>query len=218
MARGCSFAHTGPTHSRATASLSTWMHSWQRWCWGDGNFGGSGLQPLLAMNPAGLALVGADREDAIRGRDYLDFVSPPDRDRVRCLMANAFAGQPCAYDCSIVAAAQPRHFTSCFIPCPDAQGNIERLIGISADISLHRETEAELRRLNRTYAVLSRCIHSLASALLRRLSGRVPTLTFVPPVRAQAHARVHCQRRIHFQATPVHESARAEPPGRTGHG
>jgi hypothetical protein len=46
------------------------------------------------MNRTGLGQVGADSEDAVRGRPYLDFVSPKDRDRVRRLMAEAFAGQP----------------------------------------------------------------------------------------------------------------------------
>jgi PAS domain S-box-containing protein len=127
---------------------------------------------LLAMNRAGLALVGADGEEAIRGRDYLAFVSPPDKERVRRLMAEAFAGQPCEFEfCAPAcesATAHPRQFTSCFIPCPDAHGHIDRLIGISQDISPHQETEAELRRLNRTHAVLSRCNHNLARAITER--------------------------------------------------
>jgi signal transduction histidine kinase len=126
---------------------------------------------LMAMNPAGLAMMGIANEDAIRGRDYLTLVSRSDRDRVRRLMADAFAGQACAFEFCAAGepvAEHPRHFTSCLIPSPDARGHIDRLIGISADISLHPEAEAELRRLNRTHAVLSRCNHSLARAIEER--------------------------------------------------
>jgi hypothetical protein len=36
---------TGTTRSAATDSSSTWMRSWRGWSWGDGIFGGSGLDP-----------------------------------------------------------------------------------------------------------------------------------------------------------------------------
>jgi hypothetical protein len=52
-------------------------------------------------------------------------------------MADALAGQACAFEfCTPAdesATAHQRHFTSCFIPCPDALGNIDRLIGISGE-------------------------------------------------------------------------------------
>jgi PAS domain S-box-containing protein len=127
---------------------------------------------LLSMNPAGLAMMGVVSEEAIRGRDYLAFVSPPDKDRVRRLMAEAFAGQACEFEFCAAAcepvSAHPRHFTSCFVPSRDAHGHIDRLIGISQDITQHPEAEAELRRLNRTHAVLSRCNHNLARAITER--------------------------------------------------
>jgi PAS domain S-box-containing protein len=123
---------------------------------------------LLAMNPAGLALLGVDTEDEIRGRDYLDFVSLIDRDRVGRLITDAFAGRSCELEFSSAGTAHPRHFTCCFIPCADAHGNVDRLIGIAQDISLHQQTEADLRLLNRTHALLSRCNHSLARAVVER--------------------------------------------------
>ncbi len=123
---------------------------------------------LLTMNRAGLALMGADSEETIRGRNYLDFVGPGDKDRIRRLMNEAFAGRASEFEFSAAGTARPRHFTSCFIPCPNAEGHVERLIGISGDITLHQETEAELRLLSRTHALLSRCNHSLARAIDER--------------------------------------------------
>jgi PAS domain S-box-containing protein len=123
---------------------------------------------LLAMNPAGLALLGVDREDEIRGRDYLDFVSLNDRDMVGRRIADAFAGRSSELEFSSAGTGPPRHFTCCFIPCADLHGNVDRLIGIAQDISLHQQTEADLRLLNRNHALLSRCNHSLARALVER--------------------------------------------------
>ncbi|MEA3276061.1 MAG: GAF domain-containing protein [Pseudomonadota bacterium] len=117
---------------------------------------------LLSMNRAGLDLLGVRYEEDIRGLAYLDFVSPAHKDRVRRLMADAFEGQASEFEFAAAGTAKPRHFTSCFIPCRNAYDAVERLIGISADISECKKSETELRRLNRTYAVLSRCNNSLA--------------------------------------------------------
>jgi PAS domain S-box-containing protein len=75
---------------------------------------------LVAMNPAGLVQVGADSEDAIRGRPYLDLVSPQDRDRVRRLMAEAFAGQPAEFEFDADGPPPARRLASCFIPVTDS--------------------------------------------------------------------------------------------------
>jgi hypothetical protein len=40
-----------PTPSAATDNSSTWMRSWRGWSWGDGIFGGLGLQPLEVISP-----------------------------------------------------------------------------------------------------------------------------------------------------------------------
>ena len=75
---------------------------------------------LVAMNPAGLVQVGADSEDAVRGRPYLDFVSPQDQDRVRRLMAEAFAGQPAEFEFDADGPPPARRLASCFIPVTDS--------------------------------------------------------------------------------------------------
>ena len=123
---------------------------------------------LVAMNPAGLVQVGADSEDAVRGRPYLDFVSPPDRGRVRRLMAEAFAGQPAEFEFDAAGPPPARRLASCFIPVTDSEGRVMRLVGITRDRSQRRQAEQDLRRLSRTHAVLSRCNRSLARAVDER--------------------------------------------------
>ncbi len=123
---------------------------------------------LVAMNPTGLGQVGADNEDAVCGRPYLDLVSPQDRDRVRCLMAEAFAGQPAEFEFDAAGPPPARRLVSCFIPVADSEGRIVRLVGITRDRSQRQQAEQELRRLSRTHAVLSRCNRSLARAVDER--------------------------------------------------
>lgn len=127
---------------------------------------------LLSMNPAGLALVGASDQAAIRGRNFLTYVCPRDRSRVRCLMEEALTGVPRVFELNAANPGLPQHFVSCFIPCLDATGKVERLLGISHDISRVEREGSELRTLARTHAVISRCNRSLArsvdeSALVR---------------------------------------------------
>lgn len=118
-----------------------------------------------SVNRVGLDFVGETSDAEVRGRSYLDFVSRGDRDRVRRLLEDALAGTPSEFELSSSSEERRRHFASCFIPCPSESGQVERIIGISADITERKESEAELRRLNRTLTALSRCKDSLARAV-----------------------------------------------------
>ena len=104
-------------------------------------------------------------EEDIRGRSYLDFVSRKDEDRVRHLLRKAIDGEASRFEFSSNSTTQPRHFTSCFVPLPGANGKTCRLVGITTDITEHKEAETGLTRLNRTYAVLSACNNSLARSV-----------------------------------------------------
>jgi PAS domain S-box-containing protein len=123
---------------------------------------------LVAMNPTGLGQIGADSTDAVRGRPYLDLVSPPDRDRVRRLMAEALAGQLAEFEFDAAGRSPAHRLASCFIPVTDSEGRVMRLVGVTRDHSQRRQAEQELRRLSRTHAVLSRCNRSLARAVDER--------------------------------------------------
>lgn len=120
---------------------------------------------LLSMNQAGLDLVGVDRQKHVRGRDYLDFVTPSEREGIRRLMDDAFKGKASEFEFLVAGVAPLRYLSSCFIPCPNGNGEITRLIGISSDITARMEAAAELRRLSHTYAVLSRCNSDLARSV-----------------------------------------------------
>ncbi len=123
---------------------------------------------LIGMNAAGLALVGAASEEAIRGSPYLELVSPQDRDRVRCLLTDAFAGQPAEFEFTAAGPPPSRSLASCFIPVTASAGRVTRVVSITRDRSKRQQAEQDLRRLSRTHAVLSRCNRSLARAIDER--------------------------------------------------
>ena len=79
-------------------------------------------------------------------------------------MAQALAGQAAEFEFRVAGAKRTRVFTSCFIPLPNAAGDVVKLIGISADVSMRESEQAELLRMNRAQAVLARCNHNLARA------------------------------------------------------
>lgn len=121
---------------------------------------------LLSMNQAGLDLVGVNDEEQVLGQPYLDFVAPSERNRIQRLMSNAFKGKASEFEFLVaVVAPHKRYFSSCFIPCPNRDGEITRLIGLSSDITVRREEAAELLRLNLTYEMLSRCNCDLARSM-----------------------------------------------------
>jgi PAS domain S-box-containing protein len=120
---------------------------------------------LLTMNQAGLDLMGVESVDQVCGRAYLDLVAPSEREGIRRLMDDAFNGEASEFEFLAAGDALQRYFSSCFIPCPNREGEITRLIGISSDITARMEAAADLRRLNHTYAVLSRCNSDLARSV-----------------------------------------------------
>jgi signal transduction histidine kinase len=124
---------------------------------------------LGAIFPAEVAETGNGYSDVVRQRHFLDLVDPGDQDRVRRLMAAAFAGQACEFEFVGAGTGPVRRFAACFIPCCiDTEGKIERLFSVSRDLVQRQHTEDELRRLARTHAVLARCNRSLARALDER--------------------------------------------------
>lgn len=120
---------------------------------------------LLSINRAGLDLVGIEHEEQVCGQAYLNFVSLPERERVQRLMDDAFKGQASEFEFQTAESPPLKYFSSCFIPCPEEDGKITRLIGISLDITKSKESETKIISLNRTHELLSSSCCSLARAV-----------------------------------------------------
>ena len=98
---------------------------------------------LLSMNPAGLAMVGAEREADVIGRPYLEIVGERDRTRVEDLRRRALQGEASQFE---FEALNGRIFASSFVPILGAGGQVIRLMGITHDVTEQRHLEAQLRQ------------------------------------------------------------------------
>ena len=107
---------------------------------------------FTSMNRAGLRMVGAEQEDEVVGKDFLDAVCASDRKRVAALLASAFAGQASHFEFTSSESLGSRYFSSSFIPLKSPDGKTERLMGITEDVTQHEEFQRELRDRNERYS------------------------------------------------------------------
>ena len=99
---------------------------------------------IISMNRAGLTMLGMADESEICGLDYVDFVSDEQRAAVKERLDRAFAGEFSAFEFS--PQDSDLIFTSCFAPVFGGNGSIERVMGITADITLQRKIDDDLMR------------------------------------------------------------------------
>ena len=102
---------------------------------------------VLEINPAGLALVGAERPEDIIGRKIFTVVAPEYRDYYRENMRRVFEGESVVYEFkSITLKGRTAWMESHAVPLRDARGNIYALLGITRDITEHKWAEEQGRR------------------------------------------------------------------------
>jgi len=114
---------------------------------------------LVSMNPAGLAMLNLPLGE-VRGRPYLDFVAEDDRERVGALLDDArHNGEASNFDFTSEADGGTLHFTSGFVPVRGADGRVERLMGLTQDVTRRvralesvRQSESRFRDLAETAA------------------------------------------------------------------
>ena len=99
---------------------------------------------LVAMNPAGLRMVGAANEREIAGLTYLDIVAPESREGISTLLGKAYEGQASEFEFPAATGDPPRIFASSFIPLKDESGAVLKLMGVSRDITKRKRAEEAL--------------------------------------------------------------------------
>ena len=109
---------------------------------------------LIAVNPAGLRLLGGVKASEVCGISALNLVSAEDQPRIAGLLDRAFAGEYCEFEfITTDVRGEPRAFLSCFIPLRDKYGVISKVLGTSQDITTHKEAEEQLRQAQKMEAV-----------------------------------------------------------------
>lgn len=101
---------------------------------------------IISMNPKGLEMMGVTEEKAVCGQYYLDAVSEKDRPFITELLTQAFAGQASNFEFEAATEAGPRYFSSSFVSIKDLAGQVERLMGITVDITEQKNAEQELQK------------------------------------------------------------------------
>ena len=99
---------------------------------------------ITSINRAGLRMLGAKKEDEICGTEMLDSVSEPDRARIHGLLEEALQGTACQFQ---FVTTTGKSFDSQLIPVRDRDGRIQYLLGVTEDITEHRETQERLHYL-----------------------------------------------------------------------
>jgi diguanylate cyclase (GGDEF)-like protein/PAS domain S-box-containing protein len=99
---------------------------------------------ITSMNRAGLDMLGVKEESEVQGFLYLNAVSVADRERIGALLGKAYAGETSHFE---FKASGPRGqiYKSCFVPIKNKNGIVEKLMGITEDITERKRTEENLR-------------------------------------------------------------------------
>jgi diguanylate cyclase (GGDEF)-like protein/PAS domain S-box-containing protein len=99
---------------------------------------------IISMNLAGLGMLGLEQECEVQGSLYLDAVHDADRKRISALLTKAYAGETSHFE---FKASGPREqiYKSCFVPIKDKNGRVEKLMGISEDITERKQAEEQVR-------------------------------------------------------------------------
>ena len=115
---------------------------------------------LTSMNWAGRKMLGVDDVSAIQGLPYLDGVGPRDRERIAGLMAGALAGRTAEFT---FQGSTGKEYQSSFVPIMNDQGLVQRVMGMSIDITAQTHATTALRT---------------SEARLRALVAAIPDLIF----------------------------------------
>jgi diguanylate cyclase (GGDEF)-like protein/PAS domain S-box-containing protein len=99
---------------------------------------------LTSMNRAGLLMMGVNDENAVKGVPYLSAVCVYDQKIVGELLVKAYAGQTSHFEFK-VNGASGQIFKSCFVPIMNNDGVVEKLMGITEDITERKKVETDLR-------------------------------------------------------------------------
>lgn len=101
---------------------------------------------ISSMNRAGILMMGANDKSAVLGTPYLDAVSADDRRRIAKLLVRAYAGETSHFEFGS-RRPQGRTFKSCFVPIRNKEGCVEKLMGITEDITERKAAEERIRTL-----------------------------------------------------------------------
>ncbi len=117
---------------------------------------------VVAINASGLDMIGVSDERAVLGTPYLDMVDSKDRERIGALLRDAFAGRGSEFEFSGHGTTADEIFASNFVPIPDADGAVARVMGVTQKITEERQAERKLRESQEKF---SKAFHTHPTAM-----------------------------------------------------
>lgn len=102
---------------------------------------------VLEINPAGLRLLDAERPEDIIGKQIYAFVAPEYIDLYRGNVRRVFSGEATVYQFKAITRKDRITWMETHaVPLRDARGTIYALLGITRDITEHKQAEEQTRR------------------------------------------------------------------------
>jgi diguanylate cyclase (GGDEF)-like protein/PAS domain S-box-containing protein len=139
---------------------------------------------IIFMNWAGLRMRGLTEGNEVQGSFYLNVVGAADRERIEALLTKAYTGEISHFEFR-ASGMRGRILKSCFVPIKNKDGDVERVMGITEDITEQKEAEEHIRNLAFYDALTQLPNRRLLNDRLRQMkavstrSGRYNALMFL---------------------------------------
>ncbi|HEY9445644.1 MAG TPA: ATP-binding protein [Burkholderiales bacterium] len=102
---------------------------------------------ILAMNPAGLAMVGAQCAEQVVGKSVYEFIAPEHRERYHAISASVFDGRSDSMEFRLLGFnGRQRMIETRVVPMRDAAGAVVAALALTRDITERQAAEERARR------------------------------------------------------------------------
>jgi PAS domain S-box-containing protein len=102
---------------------------------------------ILAMNPAGLAMIGAQSAEQVIGKSVYEFIAPEHRERYHAVSAAVFDGRPDAMEFRLLGfRGRQRMIETRVVPMRDDAGAVVAALALTRDITERQAAEERARR------------------------------------------------------------------------
>jgi PAS domain S-box-containing protein len=125
-------------------------------------------QKILSMNQAGLGMLCLENEEEVIGTTYSSFVKANDKTRVNKLFEKALEGEASEFEFEVADGA---YFMSSFIPIKNKDEKVERIMGITQDITERRNSAEIIENSLKEKTTLLSEIHHRVKNNLAIVSG-----------------------------------------------
>lgn len=102
---------------------------------------------IVSMNRSGLHMLGLNSESEVQGYPYLDSVSLTDRERIGKLFTDAYTGETSHFEFQ-ASGPNAQIYKSCFVPIRNKNGTVDKVMGITEDITEQKRVREEIELSN----------------------------------------------------------------------